>query len=202
MGCVMWLVAAAAKGKTAACDVTTFGCVGGGVGLGFGNQYRNFPDGEGDSATSSPRGMPNGRVGRKWPSRFARSSGTRPSTTSFTASVTSRIPPCYGASWPACPCGRSRPAMSCSKPLAAVDPERENLRTIIFFAEPDHFPPRCPGELWPGDNENVIIPYAAGCQTIGIYPYRESDSPRPRPSSGSQTSPPGSTSAASSGAIC
>ena len=25
-----------------------------------------------------------------------------------------------------------------------------------------------------------MIPYAAGCQTIGIYPYREADSPRPR----------------------
>ena len=24
-----------------------------------------------------------------------------------------------------------------------------------------------------GDNHNVIIPYAAGCQTIGIYPYQE-----------------------------
>ncbi len=31
-----------------------------------------------------------------------------------------------------------------------------------------------------GDNENAIIPYAAGCQTIGIYPYREAASARPR----------------------
>jgi hypothetical protein len=31
-----------------------------------------------------------------------------------------------------------------------------------------------------GDNENVIMPYAAGCQTIGIYPYREARSERPR----------------------
>jgi len=26
----------------------------------------------------------------------------------------------------------------------------------------------------------VIIPYAAGCQTIGIYPYREAKSKKPR----------------------
>ena len=31
-----------------------------------------------------------------------------------------------------------------------------------------------------GDNENVIIPYAAGCQAIGIYAYREAQSARPR----------------------
>ncbi|MCX5822240.1 MAG: DUF169 domain-containing protein, partial [Deltaproteobacteria bacterium] len=29
-------------------------------------------------------------------------------------------------------------------------------------------------------NENAIIPYAAGCQTIGIYPYQEAESDRPR----------------------
>ena len=43
-GCIMWLVAAAAKGKTAACDRKTFGCFGGGVGIGFGDQYENFPE--------------------------------------------------------------------------------------------------------------------------------------------------------------
>ena len=45
-GCVMWLAAHAAKGKTAVADIKTFGCFGGGVGLGFGNQYKNFPGGE------------------------------------------------------------------------------------------------------------------------------------------------------------
>ena len=45
-GCIMWLVAGAAKGKTAVIDRETFGCFGGGVGLGFGNQYKNFPGGE------------------------------------------------------------------------------------------------------------------------------------------------------------
>ena len=45
-GCVMWLAVHAAKGKTAVADIKTFGCFGGGVGLGFGNQYKNFPGGE------------------------------------------------------------------------------------------------------------------------------------------------------------
>jgi uncharacterized protein (DUF169 family) len=42
-GCVMWLIVSAAKGKTAVADKKTFGCFGGGVGLGFGNQYEKFP---------------------------------------------------------------------------------------------------------------------------------------------------------------
>ncbi|MBI5440708.1 MAG: DUF169 domain-containing protein, partial [Deltaproteobacteria bacterium] len=38
-GCVMWLLASAVEGRTAACSARTFGCFGGGVGLGFGEQY-------------------------------------------------------------------------------------------------------------------------------------------------------------------
>ncbi len=45
-GCAMWLVSAAVKGKSAVADAKTFGCFGAGVGLGFGNQYKNFPGGE------------------------------------------------------------------------------------------------------------------------------------------------------------
>ena len=45
-GCVMFLLAATARGETAVFDRKTFGCWGGGVGLGFGNQYLNFPGGE------------------------------------------------------------------------------------------------------------------------------------------------------------
>ena len=44
-GCVMWLLAGAIKGKTAAMDERSFGCLGGGTGLGFGNQYEKWPGG-------------------------------------------------------------------------------------------------------------------------------------------------------------
>ncbi len=45
-GCVMWLAASAAKGRPAACDAATFGCIGGGVGMGFGDRYKSFPGSE------------------------------------------------------------------------------------------------------------------------------------------------------------
>jgi len=44
-GCVMFMFANAARGKTAAFDAKTYGCWGGGVGLGFGNAYLDFPGG-------------------------------------------------------------------------------------------------------------------------------------------------------------
>jgi uncharacterized protein (DUF169 family) len=44
-GCVSAFLASAAKGKTAVFSRKTFGCPGGGAGLGFGNTYKNFPGG-------------------------------------------------------------------------------------------------------------------------------------------------------------
>ena len=43
----MWLAAGAARGKTGVCSLETVGCFGGGVGMGVGDQYENFPGGKG-----------------------------------------------------------------------------------------------------------------------------------------------------------
>ena len=42
-GCVASMLFASSKGKTAFFDRKTFGCIGGGTGLGFGNRYKDFP---------------------------------------------------------------------------------------------------------------------------------------------------------------
>jgi uncharacterized protein (DUF169 family) len=42
-GCVAAMLVAATKGRTVAFDKTSFGCPGGGVGLGFGNTYVGMP---------------------------------------------------------------------------------------------------------------------------------------------------------------
>ena len=44
-GCVISMLLAAAKGRTAVFDRDTYGCIGGGAGLGFGNTYTRFPGG-------------------------------------------------------------------------------------------------------------------------------------------------------------
>jgi len=57
-GCVVSLFAAAAtRGMIGAFDRQTYGCWGGGVGLGFGNQYESFPGARSASAGSSQREM-------------------------------------------------------------------------------------------------------------------------------------------------
>jgi hypothetical protein len=67
------------------------------------------------------------------------------------------------------------------KPLSAVDLQKEQTQTIIFFADPDQVSSLVVLANYGRDhNENVIIPYAAGCQTIGIFPYREALSEKPR----------------------
>lgn len=67
------------------------------------------------------------------------------------------------------------------KPLDHVDIAQDKPQSVIFFANPDQLSALIVlANFGRGDNENVIIPYAAGCQTIGIYPYREGQSDRPR----------------------
>ena len=67
------------------------------------------------------------------------------------------------------------------KPLADVDLDQERPRVIVFFADPDQLSAMVVLANYDREhNHNVIIPYAAGCQTIGIYPYQEAQAERPR----------------------
>ena len=67
------------------------------------------------------------------------------------------------------------------QPLDKINLVREKPQTIIFFVNPDQLSALVVlANYGRDDNENVIIPYAAGCQTIGIYPYREAKSVKPR----------------------
>ncbi len=106
-GCVMFMFANAAKGKTAAFDAETYGCWGGGVGLGFGNAYLHFPGGVECFSYFLSSGNNHSKKGKEVAKALEGSAGKE-----FT--------------------------------------------------------------------ENVIIPWAAGCQTIGILPFREAKSGKPR----------------------
>jgi uncharacterized protein (DUF169 family) len=180
-GCVMWLVANAAKGKTALCDMKTFGCFGGGVGLGFGNQYKNFPGGEEgfchflSSGNASREGGMDAAEKIKPFMRadaydnFLHGEGyikTPEQVAGFIKYLPMKdIPATYVV----------------FKPLHDIDLSKEKPKTVIFFVNPDQLSALVVlANYGRGDNENVIIPYAAGCQTIGIYPYQEADAERPR----------------------
>lgn len=180
-GCVMWLIANAAKGKTSVCDIKTFGCFGAGVGLGFGNQYKNFPGGEegfchflssGNAAREggmavaeqikpfmSPEGYDNYLHGERYIK-------TPKLVEQFIESLPMmEIPTKYIV----------------FKPLQDVNPLTEKPQTVVFFVNPDQLSAlTILANYGRGSYENVIIPYAAGCQTIGIYPYREAKAENPR----------------------
>ena len=180
-GCVMWLAASAAKGKPAAADKKTFGCVGGGVGLGFGNQYLNFPGGEEGFCyflSSGNAGRPGGAELAEQVKPFM----TRESHENFLQGERYiKNPAGVRKFLDALPMTDVPSAYVVFKPLSDVDPAKEKPQTIIFFVNPDQLSALTVlANYGRGDDENVIMPYAAGCQTIGIYPYRESKSARPR----------------------
>jgi len=180
-GCVMWLLASAAKGKSAVASARTFGCPGGGVGLGFGNQYLNFAGGLEGFYHFLSIGNQHWEPGRQ---------------------LAEKIKPflreemyehfVHGEGYVQTPAGVKRfvqclPIMQIPKkyvvlkPLAAVDPAQETPEVVAFLADPDQLSALVVlANYARGDNENVIIPYAAGCQTLGIYPYQEARSERPR----------------------
>ena len=67
------------------------------------------------------------------------------------------------------------------KPLPDVEPGMEQPEVVVFLADPDQLSALVVLANYAREgNENVIIPFAAGCQQIGIFAYREARSDTPR----------------------
>ena len=180
-GCVMWLAAHAAKGKTAVADIKTFGCFGGGVGLGFGDQYKNFPGGEDGFCHFLSIGNADRKGGMETAEKI-KPYMTKESYDHFLHGERYiESPELVEKFVKALPLTEIPTTYVVFQPLSDVDPAKEKPQTIIFFVNPDQLSALVVlANYGRGDNENVIIPYAAGCQTIGIYPYREAKSAKPR----------------------
>lgn len=180
-GCVMWLAVSAAKGRPAVADAKTFGCIGGGVGLGFGNQYKNFPGGEEGFCYFLSSGN-SGRPGGAELAQQIKPFMTGESHDNFLHGERYiKNPNGVRKFIAALPIIDIPPSFVVFKPLADVDLSREKPQSVIFFANPDQLSALTVlANYARGDNEGVIMPYAAGCQAIGIYPYREVVSSKPR----------------------
>lgn len=179
-GCVMWLLASAAKGKAAVADRATFGCIGGGTGIGFGNQYENWPGGIECFNRFLSTGNDDWEHGREvakeivdsWRSQavehFAHGEGyvkTPELTARFVDALPIfEVPRRYVVFKPLAEVGRDeRPEVV----VFLVDPDR--LAALVVLANYARI-----------GNEGAYIPWAAGCQSIGIYAYREARSAHPR----------------------
>jgi uncharacterized protein (DUF169 family) len=180
-GCVMWLAAHAAKGKSAVADAKTFGCFGGGVGLGFGNQYKNFPGGEEGFCHFLSTGNAEREGGMEIAEKI-KPYMTKESYDHFLHGERNiKSPELVEKFIQSLPLTEIPATYVVFRPISDIDPAREKPQTIIIFVNSDQLSALTVlANYGRGDNENVIIPYAAGCQTIGIYPYREAKSKRPR----------------------
>ncbi len=180
-GCVLFLVAAAAKGKTAVAGRETFGCFGGGVGLGFGLQYRNFPGGEDCFCRFLSSGNAGSGPGEAV-GRGMAASGAAAMADEFLEGERYLKNPEAVRRFLAClPMVDIPTRYVVIKPLADVDLARDNVRSITFLANPDQFSALVVLANYDAEhNENVIIPFAAGCQSLGIFTYRQNQREHPR----------------------
>lgn len=170
-GCVIAFLKSASKGKTAAFDRKTFGCAGGGTGLGFGNCYENFPGGiEQFLSTGNPD--------------FC--------LTEFGKTVVSKIPDIEGGERyfktteiaknfiDSLPITENAEEYVLFKPLDEVG-DAETTDVVVFLVNPDQLSALVIlANYARTSNDNVIIPFAAACHTVGIIPMHEAESERQR----------------------
>ena len=173
-GCVMFMFAAAVRGQTAVFDRSTFGCVGGGVGLGFGRQYLNFAGGEDCFCYFLSIGNENWETGKQVTEQvkpFLRDE----SLDNFIHGERYRKSPEMVRQFI-----DSLPIVDVPfeyvvfKPLSQIGPDDPKPEVVVFLCDADEMSALVIlANYARGHNENVIIPHAAGCQTIGIYPFQE-----------------------------
>jgi uncharacterized protein (DUF169 family) len=179
-GCVMWMLAAAAKGRTAAFDEKTYGCWGGGVGLGFGNQYLNFPGGIECFNHFLSTGNENWQKGRDMAEKLGSAAGKEFLEEFRHGEGYMKSPELVKRFIDSLPIMEVPERYVVFKPLTDLDPTREQPQVIVFLADPDQLSALVVlASYGREDNQNVIAPFAAGCQQIGIFPYREARSEHP-----------------------
>jgi COG2043 family uncharacterized protein len=180
-GCVISLVAAAAKGKTVAFDRETCGCPGGGVGLGFGDMYKSFPGGtEGfcrflsDGNEFTPTGpiiaqaMANAGARKEFCDHFLHGERYRKNPELVKGFLDLLGVMDIDAKY------------VIFKPLSTLAPS-ETPVSVTLFVTPDQLS-ACVvfANYDQARSDAAIIPHAAACQITGLLSYHEaaSDSPR------------------------
>ncbi len=179
-GCIMWLVSNAAKGGVSVCDKDTFGCFGGGVGMGFGDQYENFPGGKEFFCYFLSSGNQSWDEGRKMAEKvkpFMR----KESHEEFIHGERYKKTPEYVKKFiQDLPITQIPARYVVFKPLKNINKD-EIPQSVTFIVDPNQLSALVVlANYGRDDNDNVIIPFAAGCQSIGIYPYHESKSEKQR----------------------
>lgn len=180
-GCVMGSFGVTAdRGRPAVFDQETYGCWGGGVGLGFGNCYEKFPGGVACFCRFLSTGNETSAQGRAVAEQCA-GWMRGPLLEAFMHGERYRNGPATVEQWL-----KTLPMMHVPakyvvfKRLDQVGVD-ERPMVIVFLANADQMSALVVmANYTQGSSENAIIPHAAGCQTIGIFAYREADTGNPR----------------------
>lgn len=170
-GCVVAMLNAAAKGRTAFFDRKTYGCAGGGVGLGFGNTFTGIPGGIEYFLSVGNKEFCESEMGKNivknWP---ALSHGEAyKKTPEFAKSFVDGLPyydvPTDYVAF---------------KPLEALLPG-ETPEVVVFLATTDQISALTVlANFGRHGGDNVIIPWCAGCHSVCIIPLNEGKSDNPR----------------------
>jgi uncharacterized protein (DUF169 family) len=153
-GCVSAMLFQVAKGKTAVFSSETAGCPGGSMGLGFSSRY---PQEMEFILSTGKEGQFEGKSLKKTPELVKDS--LEPHTKLATITEEFVI----------------------LKPINEVDLNKENPSVIVFFANADQLTALCTLVNYGiAGNENVIVPFAAGCQSFCSLPLAESKKSQPR----------------------
>ncbi|MFZ5564071.1 MAG: DUF169 domain-containing protein [Thermodesulfobacteriota bacterium] len=180
-GCVMFMFANAARGKTAVFDKTTYGCWGGGVGLGFGNAYEQFPGGVPCFTHFLSSGNRQWETGRQVGEVLAEKAGREFADNFLNGEAYVKSPDLVEKFLKALPIMDHGSSYVMFRPLDEIEPAGKRPETVVFVANPDQVSALVVlANYGRGGMDNVIIPWAAGCQTIGIIPFEEARSDRPR----------------------
>ncbi len=180
-GCVMFMLVAAVRGSVTAFDVKTYGCQGGGVGLGFGNQYKNFAGGEACFCYFLSTGNQEWEQGRQVAEQvkpFLRDEAYD----DFVKGERYLQSPELVRNFIDClPITQVGTPYVIFKPLSQVDAGREKIEVVVMLGDMDQIAAlTILANYHRESNDNVIFPFAAGCQSIGIYAFQEAKSENPK----------------------
>ncbi|WP_027366090.1 DUF169 domain-containing protein [Desulfotruncus alcoholivorax] len=170
-GCVVAMLRGAARGKTAVFDRKTFGCMGGGTGLGFGDQYVNFPGGiEYFLSTGNPQ-FCQSEVGKN----IVRNMPALEHGEGYL-----KTPELAKKFVDALPMVDVPTEYVVFKPLELVQ-KNETPKVIVFLANPDQLSALVVLANYGREaNINVVAPFGAGCHSTCIIPYAEAELANPK----------------------
>ena len=146
-GCVMFLAANAARGKTAVAGRNNFGCWGGGVGLGFGNCYQEFPGGEECFLRFLSSGNKDWEKGRAVGEMLKEKAGRDFADQFLEGEGYVKDPELVREYLYSLPLTDVSPKSVVFTPLAEIRPEKPE--SVIFFVDADQLGPGSAGQLQP-----------------------------------------------------